>query len=157
MAAGVIWTAALYWLGPVLFRPAGPPLEVAALALIVPALCLIVMIGRVAGARFFDDTIIDGQDPAPGSPTDATLRVLRNTLEQAVLAALVWPALAMLAGPGRLGILPALACSFLLGRIVFWAGYRRGAAARSFGFAITFYPNVAAALWALFHFLQRIL
>ena len=31
---------------------------------------------------------------------------------------------------------------FLIGRITFFAGYARGAATRSFGFALTFYPSV---------------
>jgi len=29
-------------------------------------------------------------------------------------------------------------------RVLFHAGYRHGAAARAFGFALTFYPSVAA-------------
>lgn len=149
MAAGLAWTGAVLLLGPVLLRPAGAPLEVAAAALLLPALTLVAAVGRIAAARFLDAAIIDGQDAAPGSPTDLAQRVLRNTLEQCVLAALVWPALAVSLPPDRLGVIPALGFGFLVARIAFAAGYSRGAGARSFGFAATFYPTVAAALWAL--------
>ncbi|GIX14746.1 MAG: hypothetical protein KatS3mg118_2705 [Paracoccaceae bacterium] len=152
MAAGLAWTALLFWFGPAIFRPRGDPLAVAAATLILPALAVILPVARVAAARFFDPAIIDGADPPPGSAADAANRVLRNSAEQALLAALVWPALAVMLPPGSLGLVPALGCGFLFARLVFWAGYRRGAVARSFGFAASFYPNVAAAAWALWLF-----
>ncbi|MGA2776038.1 MAG: hypothetical protein ABSF94_00665 [Steroidobacteraceae bacterium] len=48
--------------------------------------------------------------------------------------------------------MPILGGFFCIGRLWFWIGYQRGPAARAFGFAISFYPSVAALLvcgWAL--------
>ena len=42
--------------------------------------------------------------------------------------------------------MPAASALFLLGRILFFVRYESGAAARSFGFAVTFYPTVALTL-----------
>lgn len=39
---------------------------------------------------------------------------------------------------------------FSIGRWLFAAGYARGAGARALGFALTFYPTVAALLVALY-------
>ena len=39
--------------------------------------------------------------------------------------------------------IPFAAMCFFVGRVLFVFGYARGAAARSMGFAMTFYPTVA--------------
>lgn len=147
-AAAAVWTLALFVAGPALVHPVAAPLTLVASWLVLPALTLIAAVGRVANARFFDPAIIHGQDPAAGTPADRARRILRNTTEQCLLAALVWPALAVQLDPARLGIIPALACGFVVGRVAFAAGYARGAAGRAFGFGATFYPTVVAALWA---------
>ncbi len=41
-------------------------------------------------------------------------------------------------------MLTALAILFCIGRALFWAGYGRGAGGRALGFALTFYPTIAA-------------
>jgi hypothetical protein len=43
-------------------------------------------------------------------------------------------------------VIAALVCLFAAGRLLFWAGYRRGAKGRAFGFALTFYPSALALL-----------
>ena len=48
----------------------------------------------------------------------------------------------MLLPAGLIGWVPAAALLFALGRVLFVAGYASGAAARAFGFALTFYPTV---------------
>jgi uncharacterized membrane protein YecN with MAPEG domain len=47
-------------------------------------------------------------------------------------------------------VIDALVILFAVGRLLFWIGYRRGAAGRAFGFALTFYPSVLALLAAAF-------
>ena len=50
----------------------------------------------------------------------------------------------MAARPDGGALLITLAAMFGAGRLLFWWGYVRGAAARAFGFALTFYPSVGA-------------
>ncbi|MDU8943065.1 MAPEG family protein [Ovoidimarina sediminis] len=99
------------------------------------------MVGRIAGRRFFDDTIIDGQ-PLSG-PAEIDQRVLQNTTEQLVLAAVLWPAAGVVLG---MGTVLALAISFFIARLLFWVGYHISPPLRGLGFAATFYPTVLAAL-----------
>ncbi len=109
-----------------------------------------VAIANVARLRFFSATDIGGSAQAAASP--AVLRanaVLQNTLEQAVFAAGSHCALAVQLPAGWMVVLPGLVGLFCVGRALFWLGYRHGAAARAFGFALTFYPSVAACVAAV--------
>ncbi len=149
MAGGLVWAAAVLWLGGQLRVPVfalGPAM---ALAFLGPGLVLAALIGRLAQRRFFDDTLIDGQPWPEGSAAEIDARVLQNTLEQTVLALCVWPALGWLLGPQGAGVTVALGVSFVLARVLFWAGYRRSPTLRALGFAATFYPTALAAAWAL--------
>lgn len=146
MVAGALWALAVL-LGPVLLEIPYLPAPLALPgAFLAPGLVLAAMIGRLAARRFFDDALIDGQDPAPGSPGWVDQRVLINTLEQLALALAVWPFVAVTLG-GAAAI--ALGLSFALMRLLFWAGYHLSPPLRSLGFAGTFYPTVLAGLWAL--------
>lgn len=150
MAIGALWSVGLLWGGATFWPVDGiEPLDLVASWLLLPALCLIAMIGRMAQRRFFTADLFDGSRPTSGTGAAADASVLQNTLEQAVLAALVWPALALALPGGSLGAIPALALGFVLCRALFWIGYRRGAVARAFGFTGTFYPTVLAAIWTL--------
>jgi hypothetical protein len=122
-----------------------------AYALMPPGLVMLAVIGRLAGRRFFDDSIIDGQPFAPGSPAAIDQSVLTNTAEQIVLALAIWPAVGLVLGPG---LVLTLGWSLALMRLVFWAGYHLSPPLRSLGFAASFYPTIAAAapmLWVLAH------
>ncbi len=119
-------------------------LAFAAKWLVVPGLTLLVGIGFTANRRFFTADAIDGGD----SPAlDITLRYNRNTLEQAVLAAVAWTGLALALPEERLWIIPELALLFAVGRATFWIGYVMAPWARAFGLGLTFYPTVAAYVW----------
>ena len=146
--AAALCTAAVFAVAPGWITTSGAPLEVAVKWLCLPALSLLAMIGRMANMRFLNAALIDGQDGGPGSAADRAQRVLRNTTEQAVLAALAWPALAIQLAPTQAGLFPALAVSFLIGRVAFALGYAKGAAGRAFGFGLTFYPTVVVVIWA---------
>jgi hypothetical protein len=110
---------------------------------------LAIAIGNVARLRFFSE-----QDIAGIALTEQTQRVriasaiLQNTLEQVALAVPVHLALACLVD-GFSYVYPVLAGLFCLGRALFWVGYEHGARARAFGFALTFYPSLAALLIAI--------
>lgn len=120
-------------------------------------LCLVAAIGNLARHRFFTPADIDG-----GGLSAATDRarvyqaILQNTLEQtviAVIAHLVWAAATPAAWSAAV---PAAVVLFVVGRAAFAFGYGRGAAARAFGFAITFYPTVLLSLIAAFSILARL-
>ena len=91
-----------------------------------------------------------GSAQAAASP--AVLRanaILRNTLEQVVFAAGSHCALAVELPAGWMVVLPGLVGLLCVGRALFWLGYRHGADARAFGFALTFYPSVGAFVAAI--------
>lgn len=145
-AAGTLWAFLVVWLpgqGPQPFIPVNLALIYAFLPV---GLTLMAMIGVIATRRFFDDGLIDGQPPRSGSAADIDRRVLANTVEQSVLALLLWPFTAM-----HLGAVTviALGVSFAIARVAFWIGYRVSPRLRMCGFAATFYPTVFAALWSL--------
>ncbi|MBL6618581.1 MAG: MAPEG family protein [Reyranella sp.] len=110
---------------------------------LLPAMCLGANIAIIARHRFFTPADIDGSGLTQGTPRVHLYQaMLQNTLEQTALAVsthLVWAA-AMPAGWQT--VIAAASVLFLAGRVAFWRGYARGAAARAFGFALTFYPSL---------------
>ena len=119
---------------------------------------LLASIGALARHRFFTPEDIDGGGLTQGTDKAAILQaILQNTLEQTVLAfitLLVWSAVMPVT---VLGAVPAAAILFVTGRIGFAAGYRYGAAARSFGFALTFYPSFMMVLSMIGYFLVKLI
>jgi hypothetical protein len=102
---------------------------------------LALAVALLARHRFFSPADIDGAGLTAASAGAQLLQALvQNTAEQTLLAALAYAAwlLATTMAPG-----PAVHCAvlFSIGRTLFFAGYARGAAARSLGFALTFYPR----------------
>ena len=146
MAGGLVWAVAVIFAGlngGGAFLP--PPLAIPG-ALIGPGLVMIAMIGSLAHRRFFDDSHVDGQAFETGSPGWVDQQVLNNTVEQAVLAMLIWPFVALTLG-GTVVIW--MGTAFAAARVLFWIGYRRAPALRAFGFAATFYTTVLAGIWTL--------
>ena len=115
--------------------------------LAVPGLCLLAGIGTTANRRFLTAEAIDGDPPPANRAFEINLRYNRNTLEQAVLAAIAWLGLAIVLPDRATILIPALAGLFALGRAAFWIGYLVAPWARAFGFALTFYPTVVAIVW----------
>ena len=146
MALGLIWAVALVWVPQRLGLPFIPaPLAVPG-AMLGPGLVAVLLIGRLAARRFFDDDAIDGQGFAPGSGGWVDQRVLVNTGERAVLALLLWPFVANALGGA---VVLCLGAGFVLARGLFWLGYHLSPPLRSLGFAATFYPTVVAVLWSV--------
>jgi hypothetical protein len=138
------------------FGDAGRPirLTVAASSLVPVALVLMLSIGSLARHRFFTPEDIDGSGLTAGTAQARTYQaVLQNTLEQSVLALLAYGCFAALAPTALLGAVPAGAALFVAGRFLFWKGYSKGATARAFGFALTFYSTnlllLASAVFAV--------
>ncbi len=117
------------------------------IAALVLGLWLAAAIGDVARRRFVSEGAIGGGD-GNDAKVDAANAVLRNTAEQALLAGFAYTALLVTSDHARVPVALFVAC-FSAGRLLFWTGYRDGAEARALGFALTFYPSVAALLMAV--------
>ncbi|HVF93083.1 MAG TPA: MAPEG family protein [Sphingomonas sp.] len=155
MILGLVVAVAVLALGNWLaaWGPAGGSIETLGAAVAILGLWVAAAIGNVARLRFFDGAAINGAiDGAVAEREVAGVRVgqavVQNTLEQAVLAGFAYGALAATM-TGAAPSIALLAGCFSVGRVMFWAGYARGAAARAFGFALTFYPSVLALLVVL--------
>ncbi|VWX51371.1 MAPEG family protein [Novosphingobium sp. 9U] len=110
---------------------------------------LVATVANVARQRFFSE-----QDIAGSGSTDASDRVrmasaiTQNSLEQTVIA--IGAHLVVTATfDASQTIVATLVALFCLGRLLFWAGYSRGAHGRALGFALTFYPSVLALVASL--------
>jgi hypothetical protein len=147
MAAGALWAIAIVALPSLIPSAYFLPLNVALVIGLLPGgLFLMLVIGRLAQQRFFDDTIIDGEPFAVGSSADIDQRVLTNTIEQLVLALALWPVAGLVLGGATV---LSLGGGFGVARLAFWIGYHKSPSLRAFGFAATFYPTIAAFIWSI--------
>jgi hypothetical protein len=121
--------------------------------LIVPGACLVAAVSVVAARRYFTRNAIEGGPPVAGSALEIDMRVTTNTLEQAVMASIAYLAFAVSASIEELGLIPAAAIAFAIGRVAFWIGYYIHPLARSFGFALTFLPTFLIYHLVLFEML----
>jgi len=143
------------WLPGLVDLPTGMAerLGFAALCWAVPCLVLMVAILMVSTARRFSAEDIGGQ--AAGPPSDrlaVKAAFLQNTLEQTVLAAGFYFALAAISGGAWLALLPVSALLFVIGRVLFYLGYERGVRGRSLGMSLTMLPSFVGygiVLWLL--------
>jgi len=111
-------------------------------ALVAPAVFLIVCIGRMANHRFFTPEDIDGDPRRADTPKAIELqRVLQNTVEQSVLATIVYAMWTMVAPVQSVGTVLIAAGLFAIGRALFMAFHAKGASGRAIGFVLTFYPT----------------
>lgn len=112
-------------------------------SLILPVVFLIGSIARLARFRFFSPEDIDGSALSNASHEASVLQsLLQNTLEQLLMTAMVYSIWAFTMPTAWLSVLPLCSLLFAIGRIGFFKGYAKGAPARAFGFALTFYPSV---------------
>jgi FtsH-binding integral membrane protein len=137
---------AAYWLSPaVADLPTEPAdrLLFAALFWAVPCFVLMVAILMVSTARRFSAEDIGGQAAGPPSEKLAIKAAfLQNTLEQTVLSGGFYFALAAATSGAWLALLPVAAIFFVIGRVLFYLRYDRGARGRSLGMALTMIPCV---------------
>jgi len=145
LAAVGIFILAVIFTGPGLASRASFDFRVELLAasVLAPALSLFVCIARPAKHRFFTPEDINGSALTDGTARAKLLQaLLQNTLEQAALAVPVYLSCSFACTARFLGIIPAAAAMFFVGRVAFFTGYASGAPARAFGFGFTFYPTV---------------
>ena len=75
------------------------------------------------------------------------LRCNTNTLEQITLAAIAWFGLSLALSHEMLKLIPAMAISFLVGRMLFFMGYLIAPVGHALGLGLTAYPTFAALIW----------
>ena len=123
---------------------------IAAWSILAPAATLMICVARLAKHRFFTPEDIDGSALTSGTERARFLQaLLQNTLEQACIAVPIYVATSFVVPARLLGVVPAAAVLFVIGRALFFAGYAQGASSRAYGFALTFYPTVLMLLITL--------
>ena len=150
MALGLVAAIGIV-LGAILWNPFGYPddlgfaarLQVAIGASLVMALFVAVSVGRLAKHRFISPEDMDGSGLTDGSARARILQsLLQNTLEQSMIAVPLYLCWATFLPASWLSTVPLAATSFAVGRLMFMAGYEKGAPARALGFTLTFYPSL---------------
>lgn len=128
--------------------------SVAATCLIAPILAMLGAIGLSAGQRFFSAPDIDAAARPEESPQmRMAAAITRNTMEQSLLAALVYIFAAIHLPSYFLDAIPLSAILFMVGRMLFVRGYARGAAGRALGFELSFGSTLTLFLvsaWAAY-------
>lgn len=114
------------------------------------AFWLLIAVARLAGHRFFTPADIEGGGLTEGTAQAKLLQsLIQNTLEQVVLALVAYGAWLWLVPGQRAGLVIVCAVMFSIGRLLFFAGYSRGAPWRALGFTLTFYPTIGLYLFLL--------
>lgn len=149
MAVGLVISFVVVYFGSQLFIHLDAS-ERFGISLLLPSAVLFVAIARLAKHRFFTPADIDGSALTSGTDQARLLQAqLQNTLEQLALAVPVYLVALFSADNIVQATAPACACTFLLGRILFFAAYKNGARARALGFTLTFYPTALLLAWQL--------
>ncbi|HUR42271.1 MAG TPA: MAPEG family protein [Verrucomicrobiae bacterium] len=108
-----------------------------------PISMLVMAVGRLGNHRFHTPEDIAGSGLTAGTNKAKLLQaLLQNTLEQLCIALPVYSAWALLAPPRLMVALPTAAILFVVGRVLFFWGYAKGAPGRAIGFGLTFYPSI---------------
>lgn len=110
--------------------------------LIFPATFFVVTVVRIGSQRFGNSSEDPTRTVASSEAMAIDLRVLSNTHEQIVLFALNTLALAVLLPYDYLSLLPVYSAVFVIGRVLFWVGYRYNVLWRAPGFAMSIIPAV---------------
>lgn len=142
---GAVWALGVVWVGvTAIDLPIFMLTPTLLMAFLGPGLVVALMIFWSGMRRFGSHKLMDGSDTG----ADVNACVLRNTIEQVVLALCLWPAIGFLAAGDGPGLLVALSVSFPLARLAYWVGYRNSRPLQLFGFAATFFSTVFSLLWA---------
>ena len=120
-----------------------PPLEMCARCCLIHLGCVLFCILRVALFRTTSEQDIDGSGlTQPSAEMRILSALLQNTFEQTFIAISTYGCWAILMPADWQGAIPLSTCFFLLGRILFYVGYKNGSRGRAIGFALTMIPTL---------------
>lgn len=147
---GAFWAIGVVWFGAtVIDLPIFALTPTLLVAFVGPGLVFALMISWPAMRRFRQDGSMDGAIGDADSSVEIDATVLRNTMEQTVLALCLWPATGFLAADAGPGLIIALGVAFPITRLAYWIGWRISPALRMFGASATFYATTFALAWAV--------
>jgi hypothetical protein len=145
----LVWLISTWMPQPQVTDAPGNRLAYAARWSVVAVLPLFAMLVAVGNARFLSEAI----DPTLGKESQSIVvdgRVADNTLQQFVCFLVGITALSVSVPIGWISVIPAVAITFVICRIVFWIGYRIHPLYRAPGFSSTAYMNLfmyIAVIW----------
>ncbi len=116
--------------------------------MVIPAFMLLIGIMGASRRGFYEDAI-EGTHTPKSNGLEINLRYNQNTIEQTLLAIIVWAALSIELPLERLVLIPILAILFGIGRATFWIGYLINPMARTFGMTLTAFPTLLGFAWLL--------
>lgn len=123
--------------------------------LIIIGITYVFGIAHIAKMRFFDQAIINPLHEIENIKLLKAKQYLSNTLEQVVLATLVYILIFLIISLDSLYMITLLSIVFFIGRVLFFIGYDKGASRRALGFTLTFYPTVIAGLVVILEILMH--
>ncbi len=150
LASGVAVNAAAWFLWPRL-APAPDPIDRLLLAIQCCAGIGILSFAMLQGLWRLPDSP-GAEDPLAGAESrrwKINQRVFTNTVEQALIFAPIYLALAVRMAPERVHMLPALMTIWCLGRVLFWIGYHRQLHYRAIGMDWTTVTCIFALIWLI--------
>jgi hypothetical protein len=151
--SGVLFTLVvfpgLYFLLPHFHQELGLPerLELGVGCLFFPGLFLLLLIIRIGSQRFGTAAEDPTKVLASSEAMKIDLRVLSNSHEQLLLFVINTMGLAVLLPFAYLSVLPIYSGLFVVGRLVFWAGYRHHVLWRAPGFCMSVVPAALGLLY----------
>ncbi len=137
----LVWVISTLMPQPQVIDAPGNRLAYAARWSVVAVLPLFAMLVAVGNARFLSEAI----DPTLGKESQSMVvdgRVADNTLQQFVCFLVGITALSVSVPIGWISVIPGVAITFVICRIVFWIGYRIHPLYRAPGFSSTAYMNL---------------
>ena len=137
----LVWVISTLMPQPQVIDAPGNRLAYAARWSVVAVLPLFAMLVAVGNARILSEAI----DPTLGKESQSMVvdgRVADNTLQQFVCFLVGITALSVSVPIGWISVIPGVAITFVICRIVFWIGYRIHPLYRAPGFSSTAYMNL---------------
>jgi len=161
LCAALLLVAAGFYMGPTITADdteLGFRSSILGGVVLLPAIALVVAIGRLARHRFITPADIDGGGLTSGSGKARVLQsLLQNTLEQFCIAFAAYTAWCYTMPVSSMGVPVLCSIAFLVGRVLFFVSYEKGAAARALGFTLTFYPTVVMVIILVLSLFWRII
>lgn len=126
--------------------------------LLWPTTIYVLFIARTALHRFFTPADSDAAVSPESTQDVAILRaIVQNTHEQLFFAVLTYLSWAALMGDSVGSVIPTASALFVVGRILFFLGYKKGALGRTFGFGMTLYPTATMNLIMVFSIISKMM